>query len=61
MGYIRNNKLVVLSPREKIATYNVDFKTGINMPIAPDTALINEAIAWYQGAFYLYSEKKYTK
>jgi phosphoglycerol transferase MdoB-like AlkP superfamily enzyme len=59
MGYIKNNKMVILSPRQKIQVVNIDYQTGKNTPAAPDTQLINEAIAWYNGASYLYKEKKY--
>ncbi|MBL0145695.1 MAG: LTA synthase family protein [Chitinophagaceae bacterium] len=61
MGYIRNNKLVVLSPRQKVTMYSVDYATGNSQPIALQDSLVNEAIAWYQGASFLYKGKKYKK
>ncbi|MBP6432250.1 MAG: sulfatase-like hydrolase/transferase [Ferruginibacter sp.] len=59
MGYIKKDKMVILSPRQKIQVVTVDYKTGKNTPTVIDTSLINEAIAWYNGASYLYKEKKY--
>jgi phosphoglycerol transferase MdoB-like AlkP superfamily enzyme len=59
MGYIKNNKMVILLPRQKVETYSVDFLTGKNTPLPSDSSLINDAIAWYNGASYLFKEKKY--
>ncbi len=59
MGYIRNNKLVILSPRRKVEMYSFDYVSGVNTPIPLDKSLVNEAISWYQGASFLYKEKKY--
>ena len=59
MGYIRNNKLVILSPRARVEMYSFDYFSGLNTPIPLDKSLVNEAISWYQGASFLYKEKKY--
>ncbi len=59
MGYIRNNKLVILSPRRKVEMYSFDYVSGVNTLIPLDKSLVNEAISWYQGASFLYKEKKY--
>ena len=59
MGYIRNNKLVILSPRARVEMYSFDYVSGVNTPIPLDKSLVNEAISWYQGASFLYKEKKY--
>ena len=59
MGYIRNNKLVILSPRGRVQMYSFDYFSGVNTPIPLDKILVNEAISWYQGASFLYKEKKY--
>ena len=59
MGYIRNNKLVILSPRARVEMYSFDYFSGVNTPIPLDKSLVNEAISWYQGASSLYKEKKY--
>ena len=57
MGYIRNNKLVILSPRARVEMYCFDYVSGVNTPIPLDKSLVNEAISWYQGASFLYKEK----
>jgi phosphoglycerol transferase MdoB-like AlkP superfamily enzyme len=59
IGYIRNNKLVILSPQKKIETMAPDFISGAATKISPDQVLINEAIAWYQGANFLYKNGGY--
>jgi phosphoglycerol transferase MdoB-like AlkP superfamily enzyme len=59
MGYIRDGKLVILSPQQKIAMFQPDFVTGAALKIPTRDSLVNEAIAWYQGANYLYKTGGY--
>lgn len=59
MGYIRNDKMVILSPRRQAKLYIPDFITGTNTLLKDSVSLINEAIAWYQGASFLYRSGKY--
>jgi phosphoglycerol transferase MdoB-like AlkP superfamily enzyme len=59
MGYLSNGKLVILSPQQKVAQFIPDFSTGAASKTALNDSLVNEAIAWYQGANYLYKFKKY--
>jgi phosphoglycerol transferase MdoB-like AlkP superfamily enzyme len=59
MGYIHNNRLVILSPQKRINQYIPDFKTGNSTKIIPDMEATREAIAWYQGANYLYKKGGY--
>ena len=61
MGYIRNGKLVILSPQRKVKTFTPDFMTGANAPAMVPDSLINEAISWYQGASYLYRSGWYKR
>jgi len=59
LGYIKNGMLVILSPQKKISTFQPNFITGTAIQ-KPDTdSLTNEAIAWYQGASYLFKNDKY--
>jgi phosphoglycerol transferase MdoB-like AlkP superfamily enzyme len=59
MGYIRDGKLVILSPQQKIAMFQPDFTTGAALKIPIGDSVVNEAIAWYQGANYLYKTGGY--
>lgn len=59
MGYIHNGEMVILSPQQKIQTVRPNFKTGINTTVSPSDSLIKEAIAWYQGASFLYRSGGY--
>jgi phosphoglycerol transferase MdoB-like AlkP superfamily enzyme len=59
MGYIKDGKLVILSPQQKIKSFNPDFITGANVGTNNTNELVNEAIAWYQGASFLYKTGKY--
>jgi phosphoglycerol transferase MdoB-like AlkP superfamily enzyme len=59
LGYIKNNKLVILDPNKKVATYQPDFTTGSATSLPADQKLINEAISNYQMASYLYQKGLY--
>ncbi|MBS1510747.1 MAG: LTA synthase family protein [Bacteroidetes bacterium] len=59
MGYVKDGKLVILSPQRKIQTFAINFTTGLNTPIPADSALVHQAIAWYQGANFLYKNEGY--
>jgi len=59
LGYLKSGKLVILSPQKKIASYKPDFLTGSATQIPDTDSLSKEAIAWYQGAGYLFKNGKY--
>jgi phosphoglycerol transferase MdoB-like AlkP superfamily enzyme len=59
LGYIKDNKLVILDPNQKAVTYKPDFATGSAVTISADQKLINEAISNYQMASYLYQNGLY--
>lgn len=54
LGYYKNNRLIVLSPRKKAEAYEVDPASLQSTPIAVDETLLNEAIAYYQSAAIAY-------
>lgn len=55
LGYVKNNKLVVLSPQQKLDTYHVSLDGRLQQQEGNDPALTREAIAWYQSASYAFS------
>lgn len=59
LGYLKDNKLVILNPNKKINTYLPDFKTGNATAIKNEEWLNNEAVANYQMASELYKRKGY--
>ncbi|HEX2682547.1 MAG TPA: LTA synthase family protein, partial [Ferruginibacter sp.] len=61
MGYIKNERMVILSPRQQVKTVRLDFNTGINTPTSASDSLVNEAIAWYQGANFQYKTGRYKR
>jgi hypothetical protein len=61
VAYARNNKMVVLSPQEKIDMFSVDFITGAETKISLEDSLVNEAISYYQMASYLFKKGLYGK
>ncbi|MEP7278177.1 MAG: LTA synthase family protein [Bacteroidota bacterium] len=61
IAYARNNKMVVLSPQKKVEMFAVDFTTGVQTQIPLEDSLVNEAIAYYQTASYLFNHHLYNK
>ena len=59
MGFIKDNKLVILAPQKKIAMFQPDFSTGNASQVSLSPELCKEAIAWYQGAGFLVKSGKY--
>ncbi len=55
LGYVKNNKLVVLSPQQKLDTYQVNLAGELQRQEGNDPALTREAISWYQSASYAFS------
>lgn len=59
LGYLKNNKLVILGPNKKANTFIPDFKTGNSVATENEQWLTEEAIANYQMASELYKRKGY--
>ncbi len=57
LGYLKNDKLVILNPQKSVSTYKPDYEKGTAVKIENDQALIEEAIAWYQTASYAFSHE----
>jgi phosphoglycerol transferase MdoB-like AlkP superfamily enzyme len=48
LGYFAENTLIVLSPKQKVATFSIDPVTLAASPAPQNTKLLKEAIAYYQ-------------
>jgi phosphoglycerol transferase MdoB-like AlkP superfamily enzyme len=59
LGYIKNNKLVILDPNKKVNTYIPNFETGNSSPAPNEKWFTEEAIANYQLASELYKQGGY--
>jgi phosphoglycerol transferase MdoB-like AlkP superfamily enzyme len=59
LGYLKNDTLVILSPKKKVEMYSVSSKNQTKIPVPPHSRLVKEAIAWYQGASFLFKNGKY--
>ncbi len=57
LGYIKNDRITILSPQEKVTFYKIDRKTGSMEVCQKDDNLLNEAITYYQSANYVYQKK----
>ena len=59
MGFLKHDTLVILSPKKMVRMFKTDPNSGATIPIPLSNNLINEAIAWYQGASFLYNSGFY--
>ena len=57
LGYIKNNRLSILSPQQKITHYKINALTGEMNIESTDPEIENEAIIYYQSANYVYKNK----
>jgi phosphoglycerol transferase MdoB-like AlkP superfamily enzyme len=56
LGYLRDGRLVVLSPGRKVESFRVDPATFETTPARLDRALADEAIAYYQTASHAFKQ-----
>jgi phosphoglycerol transferase MdoB-like AlkP superfamily enzyme len=52
LGLFAENKLIILEPKKKCQTYDVDIRDGKQTIAVQDYALLSDAIAYYQSASY---------
>jgi phosphoglycerol transferase MdoB-like AlkP superfamily enzyme len=57
LGFIKNNRLTILSPQQKITYYRIDPQIGEMKTDTIDQNLKKEAIIYYQSANYVYKQK----
>lgn len=57
LGYIKQDRLTILSPQEKVTYYQIDRWKGTTQLVPPDAQLLNEAITYYQSANYVYKKR----
>jgi phosphoglycerol transferase MdoB-like AlkP superfamily enzyme len=57
LGYLTNDRLLVLEPQQQVRQYRLDRTSGETAAVAVDQGLLNEMLAYYQGADYLYQHR----
>lgn len=57
LGYIKNNRLTILSPQQKITNYQINPESGEMKATQADQEHENETIIYYQSANYLNKNK----
>jgi phosphoglycerol transferase MdoB-like AlkP superfamily enzyme len=57
LGYLKGDKMVILSPKKIVELYEFDRCDGKTMKLEPRDNYILEALGYYQGANYLYKNK----
>ena len=59
LAYGKGDKLVVLNPKQAVSFYQINYDTGEYTRLPEDPQLVEEAIAWYQGASKIYKDGLY--
>ncbi len=57
LGFIKGDKLTILSPQQKVSFYTFNRLTGEMIEQAPDEQFLNEATTFYQSASYVQKNK----
>jgi len=57
LGYIKNDKLTILSPQQKITNYRINPQSGEMKLEQADPEMQKETIIYYQSANYVYKNK----
>jgi phosphoglycerol transferase MdoB-like AlkP superfamily enzyme len=58
LGYLKGDILTVLRPKQQVAAFRIDAERN-STPVAVDEALLQEAVAYYQGASEMYKNGLY--
>lgn len=53
LGYIKNDRLTILSPQQKVTSYKINRTTGAMERQAIDEEMFNEAVTYYQSAAFI--------
>jgi phosphoglycerol transferase MdoB-like AlkP superfamily enzyme len=53
LGYIRNDRLTILSPQQKATSYKIDRMTGTSKSETVDEEALNDAVTYYQSASFI--------
>ncbi len=59
MEYVKHDTSVILSLKNKVRMYKINFIKGESAELIINNEIVNKAVAWYQGASYLYNAQKY--
>lgn len=57
LGYLTKEKLSILDPKRKVESYQVRWDTGDLVPEPPSGWEVEDMIAYYQGANYIYKHR----
>ena len=59
LGHIENGDFVILKPQRASSSYSYDFQTGVMSAKSTDVHYVNDAIAFYEAASYMYKHGLY--
>ena len=53
LGFIKNDKLTILSPQQKVSSYKIDRFKGVTERQPIEDEMVNEAVTYYQSASFV--------
>ncbi len=57
LGFIQGDRLLTLGPQKGANLFRFDRRSGDSTPLPMDERFLQEALAWYQGANYIYKNR----
>lgn len=57
LGYIKNDRLTILSPQQKVTSYKIDRFGGSTEPQSVDDEALDQTVSYYQSASYVQKYK----
>lgn len=57
LGFIKGDKITILSPQQKVSYYQFNRTTGVMLDIPEDKDLLNDAVSYYQSSNYVYKKR----
>jgi phosphoglycerol transferase MdoB-like AlkP superfamily enzyme len=53
LGYIKNDRLTILSPQQKVTSYKINRSTAATERLPVEEEMVNEAVTYYQSASFV--------
>ncbi|RNC69177.1 MAG: alkaline phosphatase family protein [Desulfuromonadales bacterium] len=57
LGYLQGDRLLILGPQKEAELLRFDRQTGVTQPLPMDNRILEEGLAWYQGANHIYNNR----
>ena len=57
LGFLKDDRLVVLGPKKEVKMYRFDKRDGKMEVVEPEESCVNDALSYYQGVNYVYKHR----